>query len=151
FQVFGERESGWVTALLILLKTLQADRRKVAICFWIVKPWLSRLRFQNHPDSFISCAPGERRMAGKQLIKDCAKSVNIRCARGLRLVTSGLLGRHVTRRSQYLQCSRDRALCFHQPRQPEVSQMRFALCVEQDIARLNVTMQNAVLVCVMNG
>ena len=129
----------------------EGDRRKVAICFWIVKPWLSRLRFQNHPDSFIGCAPGERRMAGEQLIKDCAKSVNISCAREPRLVTSGLLGRHVTRRSQYLQSTRDRALCFHQPRQTEVSQMRFTFSIDHYVSRLDVAMQNAVLVCVMNG
>ncbi len=88
-------------------------------------------------------------MASEQLVKDCAKSINIRCACELRFVTGGLLGRHVTWSAKYLQRARDSTLYFHQPRQPEIGQMRFAFCVEQNIARLNVTMQDTVLMGMM--
>ena len=41
---------------------------------------MSRLSFQNQADGFVGRAAGKRRMAGEQLVKDCAKSVNIGCA-----------------------------------------------------------------------
>src|SRR6266487_6108327 len=88
-------------------------------------------------------------MAGEQLVKDCAKSVNIRCAGELRVVTGGLLRRHVTWCAQNLQRARDRALCLDQPRQTEIGEMRFAFCIEQNIAGLDVTMQDTVLMGMM--
>ena len=62
-----------------------------------------------------------------------------------------LFGRHVAGRAQHRHGARERAVLLHQPGQPEVGEMRFALRVEQHVARLDVAMQNAALMRVVNG
>jgi hypothetical protein len=42
FEVFGQRESGRVTTLWILLEALEANRGKLAIYFRIPQPGLPR-------------------------------------------------------------------------------------------------------------
>src|SRR5215470_9428261 len=78
-----------------LFETFQANRLEIAIYFWIVEPRLSRVRFQNHAHRFVGCVPDERRMPSEQLVKDCAKPINICRSGELRVVTGGLLWRHV--------------------------------------------------------
>jgi hypothetical protein len=46
---------------------------------------------------------------------------------------------------------RNGALCFYQARQTEVGEMRFAFGIDQNVARLNVSMENAALVRVMHS
>ena len=46
FQIFGQRESGRVTALRIFLETLQANRGKIAIYFCVPQTRWARLGFQ---------------------------------------------------------------------------------------------------------
>src|SRR5207248_11054904 len=89
-------------------------------------------------------------MAGQQLIEHRAKAVYIRRARELGVVSYCLFWGHVTGRSQYFHRARDSALRLDQASQPEVREMRFAVCVEQDVSRFDVAMQNAALVSVVN-
>ena len=69
-------------------------------------------------------------MAGKQLIKNCAQSVNIGQAGELRDFTSGLLGRHVAGRAEHFHGAGHGAVCFDQPSQAKVGQVRFAFRVD---------------------
>ena len=112
---------------------------------------IARLRLQNEADRLVGCATGERWMTSEQLIEDGAEPVNIGRARELRDVSGGLLGRDVTRGSQDVAGLRDRAFRFHQARQPEVGQMRFALDVEQNISRLDIAMNDSALMRVVRG
>ena len=132
-----------------LFEALQADRCKVAIYFWISEARLSRLGVQNQPDGFIGCSASKRWMASEQLVKHCAKSVNIRGACELRVISHRLFRRHVTGRAQNFHRARDSALRLDQPGQPEIGEMRFAFCVEQNVSGLDVSMQDAVLMRVV--
>src|SRR6266540_4070467 len=67
------------------------------------------------------------------------------------VVSHCLLWRHVTWRAQNFQRARHRALRFDKSRKTEVGEMRFALLVQQNVSRLDVAMQNPVLMRVVNG
>src|SRR5205085_10953064 len=108
-------------------------------------PWL---RIQQQPNRFVGCSSGKRRMASEQFVENRAESVDICGAADSCIVTDRLLGRHVTGRSHYLLRARDGAPMFHQPGEAEISQVRFAVSVQQNISWLDVSMQNAVFVCV---
>ncbi len=41
-------------------------------------------------------------------------------------------------------------LSFYQPRQPEISQMRFAVRIEENVARFDIAMQHTMLVRVVH-
>ena len=146
FEIFGQRESGRITALRIFLETLQTNRGKIDIDFRIPKPGTSRLGFQNQSNGFVGRPSSERRLTGEHLIKNCAERVNIGCCGQLFGPTRGLLGRHVARCPENIERIRDRAFLFDQTRQSEVGQMWFAILIEQNISRLDVAMQNAALV-----
>ena len=90
-------------------------------------------------------------MTCHQLVKNSAKTVDICDAADCCIVPHCLLWRHVTRCPQNIQRARHRALRFHQPRQSEVSEVRFAFSIEQNVSRFNVAMQNSVLMRVMNS
>src|SRR5207247_8617834 len=94
FKVCGQRELGGVPALWIFLETLEADRCKVAIYFPIPQARLPRLGVQDQPDRFIGRAGSKRRMASEQLVKHCAKSVNVRGATDARISSNRLFRRH---------------------------------------------------------
>ena len=65
-------------------------------------------------------------------------------------MTAGLFRRHVTRRSQHVHRVSDSAFCFQQPGQSEIGEMRFAFGIEENVARLNVAVQDAVFMRVVN-
>ena len=90
-------------------------------------------------------------MTSEQLVKHCAKSIDVCGAADGRVVSDSLFRRHVTGRAQDFQRARDRAFRFDQSGQSEIGQMRFAFSIEQNVSRLDVAMQNAVLVRVMNS
>src|SRR5207244_7752466 len=93
----------------------------------------------------------ERWMAGEQMVKNRSETVHICCMRELCDVTLRLFGRHVTGRPQNLRRPGNSTLCLDQAGQTEIGQMGFALRVEQDVPRLNVSMQDAAFMCVMNN
>ena len=90
-------------------------------------------------------------MAGEELIKNGAEPINISRARELRVLTGGLLGRDVARRAQNFQRACDCAVGFDKARETEVGEVRFTLRIEQDIAGLDVAMQDAALMRVLDG
>src|SRR6266487_265748 len=89
-------------------------------------------------------------MASEQLVKHCAESVDVRGARNARVISHCLFRRHITGSAQNFHRARSGTLCFDQPGQPEIGEMRFAFCVEQDVSGFDVSMQNAVFMRVMN-
>src|SRR5205814_3454640 len=90
-------------------------------------------------------------MASEQLVKHYAESVNICRASDARVISHRLFRRHVTRSAQNFHRARDGAFGFDQPCQPKIGEMWFALCVEQDVSGFDVSMEDSVLVRVMNS
>src|SRR4029077_11817190 len=90
-------------------------------------------------------------MASEQLVKHCAQSVNIGCASDSRVISHRLFRSHVTGCAQNFHGARDGTLCFDEPCQPEIGEMRFAFCVKQDVSGFDVSMENAALMRIMNG
>src|SRR5438046_10640212 len=90
-------------------------------------------------------------MTSQQLVEHRAKAVYIRRARELGVVSHGLFWRHVARRAQHFHRSRDSALRLDQSCQPVVGEMRFTFLMKQNVSLVDVTMNDAVLGCVMNG
>jgi hypothetical protein len=84
------------------------------------------------------------------LVKHCTKPIDIRNAADSRVVSYCLLWRHVTGRAQNFERACNGAFCLDQSCQPEIREVRFAFCIEQNVARFDVAMENAVLVSVMN-
>ena len=111
---------------------------------------LPRLRVQNQPDSFKGCPPSKRWMASEQLVKHGAKSVDICRASDARVISHRLFRRHVAGSAQNFHRARDGTLCFDEPCQPEIGEMRFAFCVEQDVSGFDVSMEDAVLMRIVN-
>ena len=89
-------------------------------------------------------------MTREQLIEDSTESINIGCTCDLGVLSRGLLRRDVTWRSKYFHSPCNGAVRFHQTHQTKVSQVRFALRVEQDISRFYIAMQDPALMRVMN-
>jgi hypothetical protein len=150
FKIFSQRERGRVPALRIFVETLEADRCKVAIYFPIPEARLPRLGVQNQSDSFISGTASKRWMASEQLVKHCAESVDIRGATDARVISHRLFRRHVAGRAQNFHCARDATLCFDQPCQSEIGEMRFAFCVQQNVSGFDIAMQDAVLMRIVH-
>src|SRR6266508_4612118 len=115
------------------------------------KKRLPRLCIQQQFDSFVRCSSGKGRLTCQQLVKYCAEPIDICGAADSRVVSHCLLWRHVTWRAQNFQRARHRALRFDKSRKTEVGEMRFALLVQQNVSRLDVAMQNPVLMRVVNG
>src|SRR5439155_16058208 len=94
---------------------------------------------------------GKRWMISEQLVEHRTKSINIRGIAEFCVFTGSMLRRHVTGCAQRLTRARDCAFSFDQSRQAKVGQLRFAFCIEQNIPRFNISMQNPVFVRVMHS
>src|SRR5438046_1701634 len=90
-------------------------------------------------------------MTCQKLLRYSAQSIDICDAAGSRVISHCLFWRHITSRAQDFQRVRDTALRFDQSRKTKIGQVRFALCIQQNVARLDISMQDAVLVRVMNN
>src|SRR5204862_686930 len=87
----------------------------------------------------------------QQLVEYCAKSVNICGAADGCVISHGLLWRHVTWRAQNFQRARDGALRSDQACKAKIGQVRFTFCIEQNVPRLDITMENSMFMRVMNN
>ncbi len=96
-------------------------------------------------------AAHERGLAGQQGVEDRAQAVDVGRRGERSLLAPGLLGRHVRRRSHGIARVRQVALGLDPPGQAEVGDVGLAPLVDQDVRRLQVAVQDAPLVGVMNG
>src|SRR6476660_2300587 len=86
------------------------------------------------------------------MVKNGAETIYIGCSCELRVTTSCLFWRHVTRRAErFNHCARNRTFSLDKPCQAKISKMRFALCIYQDVPRLDISMQDPPLVGIMNS
>src|SRR5262249_57899263 len=90
------------------------------------------------------------RRAGGQLVEDGAQRVDVRGRAGLFGAAGGLLGGHVGRRAQDGARGGQRRL-VQPPRQAEVSYLRRAILGEQDVGRLEVSVDDVLVVGRLRG
>src|SRR5262249_46083164 len=99
----------------------------------------------------VRCLGGKRRTARRQIVKHCAKSVHIYATCKLGVVTCGLVWRPVNRCTHQFLRACGGVLRMLQSLVTNIGQMRFAACVEQKVSRLDVAMEDSVLVRMMDG
>ena len=66
-------------------------------------------------------------------------------------VTESVLGRHITGGTEHRAAQRQFAVAFNAPREPEIRDRRLAVRIEEDITRLQIAMENAALMRVVDG
>ena len=101
---------------------------------------------QQHPP-----VAAERQLAGQQLVEDDAEAVDVAAGVDPVRLAAGLLGAHVGRRAQHLAVEGHRRLVGLALGQAEVHQVRPAVVVEHDVRRLDVAVDDAVVVGVVQG
>jgi hypothetical protein len=134
----------------VLLQTLEANAREVAWDTIADGPGVWRVHRQDPAARFIVRVCGEGDDAGEELVEDYAQGVNVATRADGLLVAAELLGRHVEQRPR-LEARGKVALGRDIARQAEVGDARFAGFIEQDILRLQVAMEDAAVVGVLNG
>ena len=94
---------------------------------------------------------GKRCPACQQGVEDRAQAVDVGRRRERAPGTGRLLGRHVRGGPHRRARLRQLAVALDALGQPEVGDVRLAVLVQQDIGRLQVAMENAALVGMVNG
>ena len=151
FQLVRQRLRRAVPTPRLLLQTLQGDDLQIPR-----KPRPQQRRpprwlLQHPPHRLRGRSTGKRRLPRQQFVQDRSQPVDIRPRRHLLCPTRRLFGRHVRRRAQHGARLRDRPLPRHQLRQPEIHQQRFPAFIQQHVRRLEIPMQDAPLMRMMDG
>ena len=102
------------------------------------------------PDGFECRRASKGRPSGEQLVEDRAQAIDIRCRRELLGMAGGLLGRHVGWGAEQRGRPGDVIAAFDDFGQPEVGDVRLAVCVHQEVGGLEVAVENAVFVRIMD-
>ena len=96
-------------------------------------------------------AAAKRRRTGQRLVKHRAQAVHVGRGGDIPRVSTRLLGRHVGRCAQDRVRVRQRAVFLYEFGQTEVSQVRLALGIKQNVAGLEIAMQHTTLMSIVNG
>ncbi len=130
----------------LLLEALQADRLDVARQARDQPRGGDRLDRLDLLERLQQRGGLERRPAGQQLVQDRAQRIHVRGRSDVPGVAPGLLGRHVAGRAQHRIGLRQPRLDVQRLGQPEVGDLGRAVDLHQDIAGLQVAMDDAQLV-----
>ena len=150
-QVFRQRFRRGVAMERSFLDALQADGFQIAIHLPEdrARPPGFVLDHGPHRGQRRVCA--EWRTPCEQFIENRAQAVDVRGGGdGLR-AAGGLLGWHVVRRAQHRAAQGQVEAAFDALGQAEVADERLALRVEEDVSRLQIAVQHAALMRVMDG
>ena len=110
-----------------------------------------RLLVLDAPEDLAVALAGERHPAGQRLVEHHAQRPHVARGADLADAAGGLLRRHVVRRAELGGRERERALDVDQLGEAEVGEVRLAVRVEEHVAGLEVAVQHAALVRVMDG
>src|SRR5262249_7869364 len=141
---------GRITALRILFKAFQTNRGKFAVQLGIPQPRVSRFSLQKKADCLIWGSSNKWRMTGEQMIKYRAESIDVRGIGDPVSLAISLFRVHITWRAQHFSRAGDAVRRFHQSCQTKVCEMRLAFRIHQDVPRLNVPMQDSMLMCIVH-
>src|SRR4029077_11345964 len=135
----------WIARLCLPLQAPRADRLQVTIQRRRDRAQFGRLAFRgllNHSQGVFA---QKRRAPGEQIEQDCSETVNVGSWSELGCRSFGLLGCNVTRRAEDCECAREIGTGVEPFGQSEIGHEWFAATVEQDVSRLEIAMQNPVL------
>ncbi len=149
-QVGRQGRGAGVASARFLLQALQADRLQVARNRRIEPPRRDGLVAQDLEHRVHRRGRLERRPAGEQSVQRRAQGVHVGRRPDLASLAAGLLRRHVAGRAHDLARAGQPAVALDLLRQPEVGDPRVALLVEQDVARLQVAVNHAALVGILD-
>src|SRR5262245_32817573 len=76
------------------------------------------------------------------MVEGRAETINITARTDLALARGGLLGRHVTGRTQWLTRNGEARVSFDSPRQSEIRHTRRVVFVDEDVRGLEIPVQN---------
>ena len=150
-QVVGQRPGGGVAAGRRLRQALQADRPEVAGQArdeaagrgGVGPPHLLQRRHHVHP--------AERRTAGQHLVQDRPEPVHVRCRADRPHVPGRLLRRHVARRPHHRPARGQPGRHLVLLGEAEVGQLQRPVLRPQHVRRLQVAVDDAALVGVVNS
>ncbi len=103
------------------------------------------------PAAAASAVAAERPLAGQHLVEDHAQAVDVAAGVDVVRLAARLFGRHVGRRAHDLAVRRHRLAVGVALGEAEVGDVRPALAVEEDVRRLDVAVDDAVVVGVLQG
>src|SRR5262245_33019337 len=129
-----------------LSEALQTDRLQIARDTRIEPGGRSRILLNKLPKSLRGGISPERRSAREHVIKHGAQGVHIDRWIAASCFTERLFGRHVARRAEARLAERNRWIAGHSPTQAEIRDFGIAVRGEEDVARLEVAMDDAFFV-----
>ncbi len=148
-QVVGKGGGRAVAVGRLRTQALQADRLQVAIDLRVEPPRRGRFAGEPPGQSLQRRVVGEGRPAGEEFVEDGPEGVDVGGG-GQGAVAAGLFGGHVPRRADDQAGARQRLAAEQALGDAEVRQVRSPARVEQDVRRLQVAVQQAVLVRVVD-
>jgi hypothetical protein len=147
-QVGRQVARGLVTPVRLFRQALERDRFQVFGDVPVQFAGTGRLVVQDlqreHP-----LRAAERQFARQELEENHAQAVNVAAGVDAMSFAAGLLGRHVRRRAEDLSFERHRQFARVALGQAEVGDVRRSVLVDQDVRRLEVAMDHAMLVRVL--
>ena len=141
----GGVAGGW-----LLGQALQADRFQIARERWIEHARRNRLLFHHQLHRFQWRRGGEGRPAGETFVENRAQRIHVAARAHLGVFAPRLLRRHVVGRAEHRACKGQFRVGVQQLGQAEVGDVRFVLCVEEDVRGLEIAVQHTVLVRKVN-
>ncbi len=149
-EVVGQLLGGRVAALGAFRKALQADRRQVARDQAVEPAWVGRLILDDLGDQ-PGEVPPERDLAGEELEEDDPQRVDVAASIGAMPLAGRLLGRHVPRGPHDPALDGEGRLVRLAAGQAEIHDDRLASAVDHDVRRLEVAVDDAGLVGVVQA
>src|SRR5260221_4535147 len=140
-----------VTFVRLSLETLKSDRLQVRGQTRIQPPRRKWLRVQNLLERGGKSFGHEGGAACDQMVKHGPERINIAPPADLSAIGRSLLWRHIIRRTQHLARDRQIGLAFEPLGQSEIGDPRLIVGVDEDVGWLEVAMQDAAFVRVMDG
>ena len=155
FQIFGQRAGASIARAWILLQALHADRFKLRIDPRMDCTRAFRFLLGDEPQRLEDGGRLKRGVSGEYFVENCADTVDVRSDG--HAFAGRLLRRHVAGRAEWSARHGERrsrrlfGVELKHFRETEIGQVRLSLAVHQNIGRLEVAVQDTVLVSVVNG
>ena len=150
-EIIGQGRGRVVAPSRVLLQALQADDLQVARNGAVERRGSGRRRLADLLERLGDRIAAERRAAGQEGVEDRPQAVDVAGRRHGPAPARGLLGRHVGRRAHDRAAVGQLAVALDPLGQAEIGHVGLALLVEQDVGRLEIAVQDAPLVRVVDG